>query len=198
MDTRDASYARRLERKGDRLWKRVLNVQAPYRYNVRRHDLGRTLDVGCGLGRNLAALQPDSVGVDHNLSSVQEARRRGHRAMTVDEWQDSPLRVRGAFDSLLLAHVIEHMDEEAGRQLLAEYLPYVRPGGKVLFICPQERGYRTDESHVRFVDFDGLETLAREVDLTPVRRWSFPFPRPTGRWFAYNEFCVLATVTTPA
>ena len=32
------------------------------------------------------------------------------------------------------------------------YLPGLRAGGKVLFICPQERGYASDATHVRFTD----------------------------------------------
>ena len=51
-------------------WKKALNVQAPYRWNLRRQRLGRTLDVGCGIGRNLETLDPGSVGVDHNEHSV--------------------------------------------------------------------------------------------------------------------------------
>ena len=51
-----ASYADRLRRKEDARWKQVLDVQAPYRWNLRRQELGRTLDVGCGIGRNLVSL----------------------------------------------------------------------------------------------------------------------------------------------
>jgi len=45
-------------------------VQAPYRRNLRRLVGDRAvLDVGCGIGRNLANLGPGSVGVDHNAHS---------------------------------------------------------------------------------------------------------------------------------
>lgn len=195
-DTRDASYARRLRDKEGVWWKRLLNVQAPYRWNVRRQQLGRTLDVGCGIGRNLGSLPTGSVGVDHNADSVTEARRRGYTVLTTEEWEASPLRVPGSFDSLLLAHVIEHLDEAAGRELVRAYLPYLRRGGRVFVVCPQERGYATDATHVRFTDLDDLSTLAREVGLTPVRSFSFPFPRWVGRFFAYNEFCLLAADPT--
>ena len=53
---------------------------------------------------------------------------------------------------MLLAHVIEHMDADAGVAIMQDYLPYLRPGGKVFFICPQERGYASDPTHVRFDD----------------------------------------------
>lgn len=197
-DTKDESYADRLRQRESVWWKRLLDVQRPYRWNLRRQQLGRTLDIGCGIGRNLRSLAPGSVGVDHNVSSIEEARRRGLQALTTAEWAESPLAVPASFDSLLLAHVIEHMDEPAGRALLEGYLPFLRPGGRVFLICPQERGYATDPTHVRFTDAAALETLARDVGLVPQRAFSFPFPRAAGRAFPYNEFCVLAADPRPA
>lgn len=191
-DTRDESYAHRLRQREGVWWKRLLDVQRPYRWNLRRQGLGRTLDIGCGIGRNLRSLEPGSVGVDHNHASIEEARNRGLQALTTEEWEESPLAVPGSFDSLLLAHVIEHMDEAAGRALLESYLPFLRPGGRVFLICPQERGYATDPTHVRFTDFEALRELTRDVGLVPEKSFSFPFPRRAGRLFTYNEFCVLA------
>ncbi len=191
-DTRDQSYAHRLKAKEGVWWKRLLDVQAPYRWNLRRQQLGRALDIGCGIGRNLLSLAPDSLGVDHNVESVAEARRRGLPALTVEEWLDSPLRVEESFDSLLLAHVVEHMGEADAESLLEAYLPYLKPGGCVFFICPQERGFASDETHVRFADGDALARLARKVGLVPGDWFSFPLPRALGRVFTYNEFCLLA------
>ena len=64
-DTRDPEYAVRLATLESKGWKKFFDVQAPYRRNLRKLDLGRTLDVGCGLGRNLMNLE-NGVGVDHN------------------------------------------------------------------------------------------------------------------------------------
>ena len=58
----------------------------------------------------------------------------------------------------------------------------------MIFITPQERGYRSDPTHVRFLDFEDLREAAGETGLALVRESSFPFPRFAGRWFAYNEF----------
>jgi 2-polyprenyl-3-methyl-5-hydroxy-6-metoxy-1,4-benzoquinol methylase len=171
----------------------VLNVQAPYRWNLRRHDLGRTLDVGCGIGRNLETLGADSVGVDHNATSVELARERGLNALTVEEWEKSELRVPGAFDAMLVAHVIEHMPPAMGEQVVRDYLPYLKPGGKVLFICPQERGYASDPTHVRWTTGEDLMDLSTSLGLRPEKWRSFPLPRFTGKAFTYNEFNVVAT-----
>ncbi len=62
----------------------------------------------------------------------------------------------------------------------------------MVFICPQERGYASDPTHVRFVDDAGLARLAQSVSLHVERRCSFPFPRAVGRVFPYNEFVLQA------
>jgi 2-polyprenyl-3-methyl-5-hydroxy-6-metoxy-1,4-benzoquinol methylase len=191
-DTKGKDYADRLRDKQQKRWKKILRVQAPYQWNMRRQQLGRTLDVGWGIGRNMGSLSPDSVGVDHNADAVAEARESGFTALTTEEWQTSELRREGAFDGILLAHVIEHMDEADAIALMEDYLPYLRPGGKVFFVCPQERGYDSDPTHVRFADFRALADLCSKVGLTVQKSFSFPFPRFMGKPFIYNEFCVLA------
>lgn len=190
--TAGREYAERLRSLEDARWRRVLNVQAPYRWNIRRLRLGRVLDVGCGLGRNLAHLDGNGVGVDHNADSIAIARERGLEAYTVDEFRDSGRAAHESFDSLLFAHVMEHMDWDADVRLVTEYLPYLKHGGEVCFITPQERGYTSDTTHVHFVDFDGLRSIAAATGLHELRSFSFPLPRLAGTAFTYNEFVFLA------
>jgi SAM-dependent methyltransferase len=185
-------YAERLSRLAGARWKDRLDVQRPYRWNLRRLNLGRVLDVGCGIGRNLAHLDGNAVGIDHNAISVKTARDRGLVAYTPAEFRGSGFDIEGAFDSLLLAHVAEHVSHEVAVGLLRDHLPLLRSGGRVVLICPQERGWATDATHVRFVDFDDLARLIRDVGLRQERVYSFPFPRPAGRFFPYNEFVVVA------
>jgi SAM-dependent methyltransferase len=184
-------YADRLLKLETKGWKRALDVQRPYRWNLRRQELGRTLDVGCGIGRNLAALSADSLGVDHNAQSVELARERGYRAVTAEQFSAEPPPLE-SFDSMLLAHVVEHMTVEEAEQLIRSYLPYVRPGGRVMLICPQRRGFATDATHVQFFDLPALRALARSLGLVVTREYSFPLPQQAGRVFAYNEYCLVA------
>src|ERR1041385_8430085 len=114
--TDTADYADRLMRLQHKWWKRLLNVQAPYRWNLRRLRPGFTLDVGCGIGRNLVAV--DGVGVDHNASAVQQCREGGLRASLPAEFLASEWARPGTFDSLLFAHVVEHMTGEAAAGLI--------------------------------------------------------------------------------
>ncbi len=126
--------------------------------------------------------------MDHNATAVDEARRQGLTAMTGEEFHASDQATPESFDGLLLAHVIEHMDAASGAALLEEYLPFLRGGGKVSLVCPQERGYASDPTHVRFVTGEDLEAMARAAGLVPEGWFSFPFPRFAGRAFLYNEF----------
>ena len=194
MSTDSPDYTERLRRKQTLWWKRLLRVQAPYHWNLRRQGLGRTLDVGCGIGRNLGVLPPGSVGVDHNIESVALARSMGYDAYTVQEFMHGVLAVPGVFDGLLLAHVIEHLEREQALQVLRDYLPFVRPGGRVFLVCPQERGYASDPTHVWFAQDSDLRELVGTLGLELGRSFSFPFPRKAGKLFIYNEFCVTARI----
>ncbi len=191
-DTTSEAYARRLENREGARWKQVLDVQRPYRWNLRRMKLGRTIDVGCGIGRNLDTLGPGSLGVDHNESSIALARSRGLDAITTDElavrYPEPPATPE--YDSMLLAHVLEHMTRAEGIGLLQHYLPYVRR--TVAVICPQERGYATDHTHVTFLDAADISGMLDEVGLRTRKAYSFPFPRIAGKAFTYNETVVLA------
>ena len=191
-DTRKSGYAERLERLAGAGWKRWLDVQAPYRWNVRRLGLGHTLDVGCGIGRNLVHLGGDGVGIDHNPRAVSVARARGCRAFTPEEFAVSQFAVEGSFDGLLLAHVVEHMRFGEAVDLVRRYLRFVRPGGRVALIAPQEAGFRSDPTHVEFMDLARLRELLDAVGAMHERSYSFPFPRIVGRIFPHNEFVAVA------
>jgi SAM-dependent methyltransferase len=188
LDTRDKEYTEAIVAREWRWWKRALGLQKPYRWNLRRLNPGFTLDIGCGVGRNLEHLSGNGVGIDHNPYSVAAARSCGFVAFTIAEFASSDFNQPGRFDSILLSHVVEHMSEAEAVAVVAQYRPLLKPGGKVIFFTPQERGFRSDGTHVRFVDFPALRAIARQCALEVVREISFPFPRWAGNVFIYNEF----------
>jgi SAM-dependent methyltransferase len=196
-DTTADGYTDRLSRLQTARWKQVLDVQRPYRWNLRRL-LGtrRTLDVGCGIGRNLATLPAGSVGVDHNAHSVEACRALGLTASTVDDFLAT--EPAEPFEGMLAAHLVEHLPAGGAAAVLRPYLRYLAPGARVVLICPQERGYASDSTHTVFFDQDRLRDLAVELGLEVVEQRSFPFPRVAGKVFTYNEFVTVArTATTP-
>jgi 2-polyprenyl-3-methyl-5-hydroxy-6-metoxy-1,4-benzoquinol methylase len=189
----DQEYAARLVRLQTARWKQWLGVQAPFRWNLRRLDPGFTLEIGCGIGRNLLHLGKNAVGVDTNEHCVRFAKSRGLIALTPAEFRQSADYNRpGRFDSILLAHVAEHMTEPQAIVLLQEYVLYLKSGGRLILLGPQEAGFRSDATHVAMMDFAALTRIARGVGCRPERAYSFPFPRVMGRWFTYNEFVVVS------
>lgn len=187
-------YTERLERLSDTRWKNVLSVQAPYRWNLRRLEPGRVLDVGCGIGRNLVHLAGNGVGVDTSQASVDVARSRGCVAYAVEDFAASEDAVAGGFDSLLFAHVLEHMPRGDASDLMQEYLPYIIPGGQVIVIVPQEAGFASDDTHVNFLEAADVTELMEDNELVEIRDYSFPFPRSFGRVFRYNETVVVGRI----
>jgi O-antigen/teichoic acid export membrane protein len=182
-DTSTAEYSKRF-RSQTVWWKVLLDVQAPYRWNLRRLMPGYTLDVGCGIGRNLVNLK--GIGIDHNVSNIAKARELGLEAYTPGDFKG------GSFDSLLFAHVLEHCADPAA--VIRQYLPYLKSGGQLILITPQERGFYgvNDNSHVSFLDLDALSTIAISLGFKIKRAYSFPFPRFMGKLFTYNEFVLVA------
>jgi 2-polyprenyl-3-methyl-5-hydroxy-6-metoxy-1,4-benzoquinol methylase len=192
-DTSGPEYTQRLQasvqpRHG---WRRWLDPQRPYRWNIRRMQLGRVLDVGCGVGRNLAHLDGNGVGLDHNPASIAMARARGLTAYVTEEFAGSADATVQSFDTVLFAHVLEHMTPGEAAQLIRAYLPYLRVAGQVVVICPQERGQRSDATHVTFMPAQLIETVLRDAGVTAERVRSFPFPTAIGRWFTHNETIVI-------
>lgn len=190
-DTKGVDYAERLQNLSGARWKKLLDVQRPYRWNLGRLKLGKTLDVGCGIGRNLGNLSKDSVGVDHNKHSVNVAKEAGYNAVTVDEFmKDKKKYGKESFDSMLLAHVLEHMSTDEGIEIIKSYLPYVKD--KVVVICPQQKGFKTDDTHTNFLTHEDIYAIMVRSGLKVKKVYSFPFARPAGHVFKHNETVVVA------
>ena len=188
-DTGRPEYTQRLSRLEGAAWKRVINAQAPYRWNVRRMNLGFTLDVGCGIGRNLSTIstETESASTTIRIRSRPSA-ARGFSGFTIEEFLASKYAAADTFDSILVTHVVEHLPEADALSVVGSYLPFVKPSGKVVFITPQERGYASDTTHMRFVGFEELSNLAADLGFRVQRQYSFPLPRPAGKLFTYDEF----------
>jgi SAM-dependent methyltransferase len=192
--TQPDPYTQRLQRLSSARWKNLLSVQAPYRWNLRRLEPGYVLDVGCGIGRNLEHLDRNGVGIDTSHDSVEVAKSRGCVAYTVNDFKESEDAIIEGYDSLLLAHVLEHMPLNEAFNLVREYLPYIRIDGQVIVIVPQEAGYATDSTHINFLEAGDAIDVLDSCGLTELRDYSFPFPRSFGRVFRHNETVVIGRV----
>lgn len=190
--TSEVQYTERLVRLSGSRVKKILNVQLPYRWNIRRLVKGFVLDVGCGIGRNLEHLRGNGVGVDGNSRSIEVARSRGLTAFTIDEFLQSEFATRDRFEAFLLAHILEHLSVEDSESVIMSYLPFIKSGAPVIVVCPQERGFRSDPTHITNLSSDAIKEILRNCGLTVEGARSFPLPRMFGTLFKHNETIVLA------
>jgi SAM-dependent methyltransferase len=167
--------------------------QRLFRWHIRSLKLGFTLDVGCGIGRNLMHLDGNGIGIDISLSSLAVCRARGLTAFTPEEFERSVYNRRNRFDSLLFAHICEHMSQRQAAELVARYTSLVKGSGKLVLITPQEAGFRKyPEDHVEFMDHAALRHTELSAGFTPRIDYSFPLPA-FGNILRSNEFVLIAS-----
>lgn len=169
-------------------WKKLFNVQYPYKWNINQLGPGFVLDVGCGIGRNLLHLNGNGIGVDHNPTSIAVCKSRGLQAFTVDGFMQSVYNQPETFDTLLLAHVAEHMTRADVIGVINQYAYLLKGKGRIIVITPQESGFRSDDTHVEFMDFEKIGAILTQAGFSTIKQYSFPFPRFIGHIFKYNEF----------
>ena len=189
--TSDGHYTNRLITLSENKLKKIFQVQLPYKIRVKHIITGRTLDVGCGIGRILKWLSADSIGVDHNLDSVQYCKKNGLNAWTVQDFEDQS-HLNEKFEYLLFAHILEHLKDDEQKPFVQKYLNYLPSKGKVVIITPQMRGYKSDITHLTFTDDVRIESLLEDLELEIISTKSFPLPKFFGKYFKYNEFQVVA------
>lgn len=188
QDTKDDSYTSRSIRLQSANWKSFVRPFDPYKFHLRSLRPGFMLEVGCGIGRNLGYVNGNGVGIDHNQSSVDHCRKLGFQSLNVEDFKTSKYAKAAMFDSILLSHILEHMDHVARVELLKTYLPLLKPSGKVILITPQEKGQASDPTHIEMVGFVEQDALGQAFELKKVKSYSFPFLRFMGEYFIYNEF----------
>jgi SAM-dependent methyltransferase len=174
-------------------------ARRPWLRAAARFVRGPAVDLGCGVGELLARLPAGSIGLEVNRASIAHCREQGLDVAYYDGrddgWALGPVRERGtAFDTLIMSHVLEHLEDPA--DVLRRVLAGAEGAGirRVLVIVPGSAGFRSDATHLTFVDRPMLTDPA-VVDGTgfAVERTSW-FPgnvRRIGDWFTYHELRAL-------
>jgi hypothetical protein len=196
-NTNSEEYFREINGNTHVAWKKYIPVQFPYSMNLKKQSLGKVLEIGAGLGRNLRVLD-FAVGVEHNIRSVEYCRKNGFDVFLPEEFElefSDCKDQEAVFDSLLMSHVLEHIEYENQTSTLEQYLPYLKTNSKIMLITPQEAGYHATQSHITWTDFARLEQIILEASnqFEIIKKYSFPFPRIMGKLFKYNEFNVVAS-----
>lgn len=151
---------------------------------VRPLGIRSVLDVGCGNGTNLAALQRDLdleqvAGIDVSPTALDVARRRVKGEFWVFDISREPLDRR--FDLVLCSQVIEHVEDDDG------FLGRLRAmSGRYCFVGTMQGRMRRSEvyvGHLRNYTRRGLEEKMERAGFAIERviEWGFPFYSPLYR-----------------
>ena len=143
------------------------------------------LDVGCGTGANLEALQrelgiEDITGIDLSDKALDVARQRVRGEFSVfDVMADAPLPRK--YDLVMTSQVIEHVEQD---DLFLQKLHAMC--GRYVFVGTIQGKMRKSEvsiGHLRNYTRAGLEAKMRAAGFDIVRaiEWGFPFFSPLYR-----------------
>lgn len=149
---------------------------------VRRYRLEPPfLDIGCGAGdvaEHLARKGWAGTAIDGSTAAIEQARARlapYPRVEVRQAWIDA---VEGAWPTVLMWDVLEHLDDD--RAALARVARLMAPGGRLLLAVPSNpREWRWDDEfygHVRRYTVDGLRERLEEAGLCALAFEDFTFP----------------------
>lgn len=149
----DLTYAQEQIRRREHQLRRF--VKGFYLRNLLADVQGATVDLGCGAGQLLERLPPDSIGLEVNPHLVSFLQAKSLPVMQVaasPETFDLPGLPAGRFTSLIVAHVLEHLDDPA--KALDRLLAACRRVGitRVVIVVPGAAGFASDRTHRTFVD----------------------------------------------
>ena len=176
----------------EQLWREAPDDPEPWDWERRRALLlgearpgERVLDLGCGAGRFVAALQDagaDPVGVELAEAALERARRNapGADLRLVEPDGSLPLE-HGSVDLVWCSEVLEHVADTAG--LLLEVRRVLRPGGRLLVTVPShgrvsgalialtrfERHFDPTGDHLRFYTRRSLARVLAAAGFEDVR-----------------------------
>lgn len=109
----------------------------------------KVLDVGCGFGRNLSWMAHegyDATGVEVNATIVKSNVEQGLKCISLDDLGS----LKGGFDVILMAHIIEHFSPSDLLGVLNRYLGLLKEGGHLLIATPLSSPYFFDDfDHVK-------------------------------------------------
>ena len=95
--------------------------------------VSRVLDAGCGTGDMLTRLTryaktPNIIGIDSSETALQFCSRRNHQNLARASVSDLPF-TNDSFDLVTSFDVLQHVNDQADAQAIAEFHRVLRPGG---------------------------------------------------------------------
>ncbi len=136
------------------------------------------LDLGCGVGSNLAVLQKYSEkikGLDNSPKAVQYCREKGWKKVFLGDIQNLKAESKNSYDLVLCSDVLEHVDDI---QAVKEISRILAPGGLLVFSVPAHKYLWNDNDdlshHRRRYEKKRLKKLlAENFKIKNLGYWNF-------------------------
>jgi len=159
---------------------------------------GKSIDFGCGVGVLLQKLPAGSLGLEINKYTVAYCLEKGLNVELFDPEFDNydlkSLDESDGFKTLILSHVLEHLDEP--QKIIKKLLFSAKRLGikKIIIIVPGIKGYKSDKTHKTFIDktFFIVNDLC-EIDDYEIKIHNY-FPinlESIGKYFRYHELWII-------
>jgi 2-polyprenyl-3-methyl-5-hydroxy-6-metoxy-1,4-benzoquinol methylase len=124
---------------------------------------GRVIELGCGEGNLTSRIrdrQLDVTGVDISRAKIRRAREEHPDIPFLQEDIRKLELPAEEFDTVVIAEVLEHVNEKVGTEILAKAWSLLKPGGRLIVSVPNEDCV-PHPRHVREFDIRGLRRLLK-------------------------------------
>jgi len=149
---------------------------------------GSILDLGFGAGAFLKFASGKGrkvTGIDSNDSFVAKAKDQGFKVALDDITTLST--ISGSIENAVTDNVLEHLEEHQIDSFFKAFNSKLAPGGRLVAIVPDAKGYEKDPTHRTFVTQEYLTPICKKHGLTIRKYFCFPFNNRTiGKFFYLN------------
>jgi 2-polyprenyl-3-methyl-5-hydroxy-6-metoxy-1,4-benzoquinol methylase len=145
-------------------------------YYLKRADIHKVLEVGCGYGAKLAMFRRagyQAYGVEASRQRAEDCRRQGLNVFDCPVTNLDPVLSEGPFDLVYSIHVLEHIADISAH--LGQVSKLIREGGILYIQVPNlwrgETLFMQSHAaiHCHTFSLHSLATLMRKHGFTPVR-----------------------------
>lgn len=188
ISTNSKEYTKYYLNKFNIWYRRLFPVDIPFKYIAKSCCKGKILDIGCGPGRYLAFFPDRAIGVDHNMDFIEYTHKRGFTSYHTSELHNIENQ---KFDTLLFAHILEHMCMYDGETLINTYIKYLNKNGRIIIIVPHGYCYNNDPTHVLYYGPEQVEMLSNRIGFHIRKSFYHPFPDFLSKYFITDGIYIL-------
>jgi hypothetical protein len=159
---------------------------------------GPCIDFGCGVGELLRRLPAGSTGLEYNPETVAHCQGIGLDVEwydgSQDGWQLGALPSGRRYESIVMSHVLEHLENPDGVLAALLLAAGERGADTALVIVPGMAGFRLDPTHRTFIDLPWIQQVLSGVPGWRLAHYGY-FPANSswiGNLFPHNELQVIA------